>query len=422
MTGGPPLHPKDSLRVAKGQRPVLKTVPNSCARPHLLCLSHLRWDFVTQRPQHLMTRAAREHEVTFFEEPLVDANAPATGALRTTQDEGVRVVTPILRPDMDAADRTEALRALLDRALPTGGDVDVAWYYSPMMLAISRHLQPDVTVYDCMDELSAFLHAPAELRALEAELMDRADLVFTGGLSLFDARKNRHPSVHCFPSSIDREHFGRARLPQPDPEAQAHIPHPRVGFFGVIDERMDLDLVERTAREAHELHFVLLGPVVKIDPARLPRLPNIHWLGKQSYQDLPKFLAHWDVGWMPFALNDATRFISPTKTPEFLAAGVPLVSTPVRDVVRSWGIDGLVRIASADTMVMSLRAELRGLRPTRKAQIEAALAAGSWDRTWGAMADLIRRELALQSTAVLIPQVQAGKGSSRRSQPVQEAS
>lgn len=166
----------------------------------------------------------------------------------------------------------------------------------------------------------------------------------------------------------------------------------------------------------------MLGPVVKIDTARLPRLPNIHWLGKQSYQDLPKFLAHWDVGWMPFALNDATRFISPTKTPEFLAAGVPLVSTPVRDVVRSWGIDGLVRIASAETMVMSLRAELRGLRPTRKAQIEAALAAGSWDRTWGAMADLIRRELALQSTAVLIPQVQAGKGSGRRTQPVQEAS
>jgi hypothetical protein len=387
-----------------------------------LCLSHLRWDFVTQRPQHLMTRAAREYEVIFFEEPLADASAPAEGDLRTVQDGGVRIVTPILRPDMDSADRTEASRALLDRALPPGAEIDVAWYYSPMMLEISRHLQPDVTVYDCMDELSAFLHAPAELRALEAELMARADLVFTGGLSLFDARKNRHPSVHCFPSSIDREHFGRARLKQPDPEAQAHIPHPRVGFFGVIDERMDLDLVERTAREAPELHFVMLGPVVKIDPERLPRLPNIHWLGKQSYEDLPKFLAHWDVGWMPFALNDATRFISPTKTPEFLAAGVPLVSTPVRDVVRSWGIDGLVRIASADTMVMSLRAELRGLRPTRKAQIEAALAAGSWDRTWGAMADLIRRELALQSTAVLIPQVRAGKGSGRRTHPVQEAS
>lgn len=423
MTGIAPNRP-NAAHLANDKKRALQIVPSTPApRPHLICLSHLRWDFVTQRPQHLMSRAAQQYDVTYFEEPIPNPDAPASGALRIVVDGQVRVVTPVQRPEeMQAADRDDHLRALLNMALPKGEQPDVAWYYSPMMMAFSRDLQASVTVYDCMDELSAFLGAPAELRQMEAALMDCADLVFTGGFSLFDARKNSHPSVHCFPSSIDREHFGRARLSQPDPEPQAHIKYPRVGFFGVIDERMDLDLVARTAREAPDLQFVMLGPVVKIDPATLPQLPNIHWLGKQSYQDLPRFLAHWDVGWMPFALNEATRFISPTKTPEFLAAGVPLVSTAVRDVVRGWGINGLVRIACADTMVRSLRAELRGLRPERRAQIEAALASGSWDRTWASMADLINRELALQSTQPLIPNMTTGTRSSNQSRPVQEAS
>jgi glycosyltransferase involved in cell wall biosynthesis len=423
LTGVPPYLPKGPSVVPQ-RKPALQVVPAKPApRPQLLCLSHLRWDFVTQRPQHLMTRAARQFEVTFFEEPVEDPDAPSAGFLRSVTDGPVRVVTPFLRPeDMQSDSRNSLLRGLVTQAMPEGQEPDVAWYYSPMMLAFSEHLRASVTVYDCMDELSAFLGAPAEQREMEAALMDRADLVFTGGFSLFDARKDKHPSVHCFPSSIDRAHFGRARLAQPDPEPQAHIKHPRVGFFGVIDERMDLDLVARTARDAPDLQFIMLGPVVKIDPASLPRLPNIHWLGKQSYEDLPRFLAHWDVGWMPFALNEATRFISPTKTPEFLAAGVPLVSTAVRDVVRGWGIDGLVRIACADTMVLSLRAEQRGLRPARRAQIEAALASGSWDRTWAAMAELINRELAPQPTQPVIPHVTSGARPSGQSRPVQEAS
>jgi glycosyltransferase involved in cell wall biosynthesis len=423
LTGFAPYLSKAPVLVPKKERP-LKAVPSpSEPRSQLLCLSHLRWDFVTQRPQHLMIRAAKQYDVTFFEEPVPDPNAPALGALRILHDGNVRIVTPVLPPEtMEKADRNDLLRVLLDRSLGPDGQPQVAWYYSPMMLEISRHLQPAITVYDCMDELSAFLNAPPALRALEEELMDRADLVFTGGYSLYDARKNRHPSVHCFPSSIDREHFGLARLSQPDPDLQADIPHPRVGFFGVIDERMDLDLVARTAREAPDLHFVMLGPVVKINPASLPRLPNIHWLGKQDYKDLPRFLAHWDVGWMPFALNEATRYISPTKTPEFLAAGVPLVSTAVRDVVRGWGIDGLVRIACADTMVLALRSELRGLGSARRAQIEAALASGSWDQTWASMAALIQREQALQSSTPPISKVSSGSKSTKPSRPVQEAS
>ncbi len=372
--------------------PPRNDLPRSDERPLLLCLSHLRWDFVTQRPQHLMRRAAAEFDVIFFEEPVADPEVPEEGSLRVVRDDGVRVATPHLRPEtIGAPGAKHLLHRLLDRSL-SHRQPTVAWYYSPMMLSFSRHLRPVVTVYDCMDELSAFLHAPKALRIFEGELMERADLVFTGGVSLYEARKDLHPSVHCFPSSIDREHFARALEPQPDPESQAEIPHPRVGFFGVIDERMDLDLVASTARGAPDLQFVMIGPVVKIDPAVLPHAANIHWLGRCAYEDLPGHLAHWDLGWMPFALNDATRFISPTKTPEFLAAGLPLVSTAVRDVERGWGRAGLVEIADAETMIAALRAQLGEPDPVRASMIDAVLSKGSWNRTWRDMSDLLTDE------------------------------
>ena len=368
--------------------------PDGAARPSLLCLSHLRWDFVTQRPQHLMRRAGNDFVVTFFEEPLAELSAPPTGTVRLARDGNVRIVTPLLPPSVLGTSREpRLLRSILDRCLGMRRGPLIAWYYSPMMLGFTRDLHPAVTVYDCMDELSAFLNAPDELRAMEDELMARADLVFTGGYSLQDARKDRHPSVHCFPSSVERPHFAQARKGQPDPEAQAHIPHPRVGFFGVVDERMDLALVDRAARESPDLQFVMIGPVVKIDPKSLPQRPNIHWLGRQDYQDLPAFLSNWDLGWMPFALNEATRFISPTKTPEFLAAGLAVVSTAVRDVIRAWGSAGLVRIACADTMTLALKSELVGGFGPRRKRIDAALAKGSWDRTWQDMAALVAEEL-----------------------------
>jgi glycosyltransferase involved in cell wall biosynthesis len=215
-------------------------------------------------------------------------------------------------------------------------------------------------------------------------------VVFTGGLSLQDAKQGAHPNVRCFPSSIEMEVFAKARQPQAEPAAQAGIPTPRVGFFGVIDERMDLALVAEVAAAAPDLQFVMLGPVVKIDPATLPQAANIHWLGQQSYADLPKFMAHWQAGWMPFALNEATRFISPTKTPEFLAAGLPLASTAVPDVVRTYGEAGFVTIADASTMVGALRGLLKPRNPREQARIDAFLARGSWDRTWAGMAGHIR--------------------------------
>ncbi len=370
------------------------------ARPVLLCLSHLRWDFVFQRPQHLMTRAAAEHEVIFLEEPLhQDVAEPRLDLSPRTG--GVTVAQPIL-PHGTAPDAAVAAqRILLDQLLAarTGRPL-IAWFYTPMALAFAGHLHPDVTVYDCMDELSAFRGAPPAMIEMERRLIARADLVFTGGRSLYEAKRGRHPRVHCFPSSIDTAHFGQARLGPAEPEAMRGLKHPRLGFFGVIDERMDIDLVAKLAALRPGWSFVMVGPVVKIDEAALPRAANIHWLGGRGYADLPAHLAHWDIGFMPFALNESTRFISPTKTPEFLAAGLPVVSTPVIDVVRDYGDAGLVEIAD-DAASMAAKVELMLARDRGPwlARVDAQLARNSWDITWARMAGLIRDAATPQAPA-----------------------
>ncbi|MCX8509908.1 MAG: hypothetical protein ORN49_13700 [Rhodobacteraceae bacterium] len=354
------------------------------SRPRLLCLSHLRWDFVTLRPHHLMRRAARRFDVLFWEEPRAVADAPSGGRLERAWDGEVQILTPLLPPRLIGTDAAEpVLRALLDGCLDGGTGPLVLWHSAPMMVGISRHLRPAVTVYDCVEAVSAL---PA---ALESELVGRADLIFTGGHSLQEAWQRLHPAVHCFPSAVERGHFARARLPQPDPEAQAHIPHPRVGFCGVIDQRLDLALVVRTARDSSHIHFVMVGPVTGIDPAHLPKAHNLHWLGRQDYKDLPHFMANWQVGWMPYLVNEDTRYLSPVQTPEFLAAGLPLISTAIHDVIRIWGAAGLVRIADRDTMTLILQTELKHRPLARSPRIDATLARSSWDDTWAEMEALI---------------------------------
>lgn len=255
-----------------------------------------------------------------------------------------------------------------------------------MALGFSSQLNAAVTVYDCMDELSHFLHAPRELREREQELFRIADVVFTGGISLFEVKREQHRNVHAFPSSIDVSHFQQARESQPDPADQAQIPHPRAGFIGVIDERLDTVLIGEVARLRPNVHFVLIGPVVKIDPATLPQAPNLHYLGGKQYAELPAYLAGWDVALMPFAINDATRFISPTKTPEYLAAGKPVVSTPIRDVVRGYGEEGLVEIAGdPESFATAIDRALDPPKAEWRERVEQKLAAGSWDLTWNAM-------------------------------------
>jgi UDP-galactopyranose mutase len=362
------------------------------ARPALLCFSHLRWNFVYQRPQHLLTRFARTHRVYYMEEPVATPDAqPWLERMETA--EGVTVLVPHLPPDCDAEQAARHQRALLDAALRDDAvRPSVLWYYTPMSLAFSGHLAADAVVYDCMDELSAFRGAPPQLTAREAQLLQRADLVFTGGHSLYEAKRGRHHNVHAFPSSVDVAHFRQAREALECPADQRDIAGPRMGFYGVLDERFDIDLVARIAGLRPSWQFIFVGPVVKIDPATLPRAANIHYLGPKRYEELPAYLAGWDVALMPFAINESTRFISPTKTPEFLAAGKPVVSTPITDVMRAYGDCPMVRIArDAQSFVHAAEAALDDSRDRAALgrAADAALADLSWDRTWTEMGALL---------------------------------
>jgi UDP-galactopyranose mutase len=261
-----------------------------------------------------------------------------------------------------------------------------------------------------MDELSAFRGAPPGLLRNEAELLRHADLVFTGGQSLYEAKRDRHPSVHAFPSSVDVPHFATARRGLEEPADQAPIAHPRMGFFGVVDERMDLELLAAVADLRPDWQLIILGPVVKIDPAHLPRRANLHFLGGKPYTQLPAYVAGWDVALMPFARNESTRFISPTKTPEYLAAGKPVVSTSIRDVVRPYGDLGLVRIADTpEDFVRACEAALTEDRATWLPRVDAHLASMSWDTTWAGMKALLDGATRLpmgedeKSTAISVP-------------------
>ena len=360
-----------------------------CLQPDILCLSHLRWHFVFQRPQHLLTRFAQERRCYYVEEPQYDADAAPH--LEMQRSQGVTVAVPHLPAGCSARDATHMQRELLDQLIAREGiDRYVLWYYTPMALAFSSHLQPQAIVFDCMDELSAFANAPAALKYYEVELLRRADVVFTGGYSLYQAKRNRHPNVHALPSSVDVAHFAQARTLTLDPPDQAPIGRPRLGFFGVMDERMDLGLVAGVAAARPDWQIVLIGPVVKIDPATLPIAPNIHYLGSKPYDELPHYIAGWDVALLPFARNDATRFISPTKTPEYMAAGKPVVSTSIRDVVRPYGEQGLVRIAdTVPAFLEAIDAALAEDATARLRQADASLRQTSWDGTWARMRHLL---------------------------------
>ena len=362
----------------------------------MICFSHLRWDFVYQRPQHLISRFAKDRRVFFIEEPIFhDGNAEMRVSRR---EDNLHVVVPHLPHGSSPGDTDSGLRILVDQLIDEHQIRDhVSWYYTPMMLGWSRHLTPTAVVYDCMDELSAFKNAPRELIDNEKELMALADHVFTGGRSLYEAKRERHESVHCFPSSIDVEHFSKARNVDEDPEDQKAIPHPRIGFFGVIDERSDLVLLEKIAEMRPDWHFVMIGPVVKIDDADLPRAGNIHYLGGKNYNELPEYVGGWDVAMMPFALNESTRFISPTKTPEYLAAGLPVVSTPVRDVVRPYGEEGLVQIASTpEEFVEAIENAMGEDADERDRRVGEFLADMSWDKTYRLMAELLDKAASTQ--------------------------
>jgi UDP-galactopyranose mutase len=335
--------------------------------------------------------------VVFWEEPMeIGRGDTALLKVRSADDyPNVRIVTPHLPSGTSEDARVAALKRLLDAYTAGLSRPLIAWYYTPMMLPFSRHLDVSVTVFDAMDELSKFRFAPAQLLELEQELIDRADLVFTGGSSLYEAKKGRHDSVHLFPSSVDRKHFAKARNTLAEPQDQAEIRRPRLGFYGVIDERFDTELLDQVAAMRPDWSFVMIGPVVKISEQDLPKRPNIHYLGGKKYEQLPAYLSGWDVALMPFAMNESTQFISPTKTPEYLAGGKPVVSTPVRDVVRHYGqLEGVGIASDAESFVAECERMLKLPRNGEwLAEADLLLSATSWATTQGRMEALIAEKL-----------------------------
>ena len=356
---------------------------------NLLCFSHLRWDFVYQRPQHLLTRFSDIAAVYFLEEPIFGkTDVPYLTFSQRLPD--LWVCVPHLADGLTKDEVNAQLRELI-RVFFVNKKLDefIFWYYTPMALEFSSHLSPGLTVYDCIDELSAFKFAPEKLKSLEKNLLNKADIVFTGGHSLFESKKNLHANIHPFPSSIDKKHFGQARKRNAEPVDQANIKGPKIGFYGVIDERFDIDLIREIAVKRPDWNIVLIGPVVKIDPKTLPRESNIHYLGAKSYAQLPAYLSGWDVAMVPFLLNESTRFISPTKTPEYLCAGRPVVSTPIRDVVNPYGKNKLVSIGKNGSDFVEAIAYWLKMNNKKEwlSSVDKFLLTNSWDLTCADMTD-----------------------------------
>jgi glycosyltransferase involved in cell wall biosynthesis len=368
--------------------------------PDIICLSHLRWDFVYQRPQHLLSRFARRARVFFFEEPIF-SDKPTRLDISRREDNLFVVVPHISHSDKKNRNVADIQREMLSGLIDGNSIKDfVLWFYTPMAMDFAAHLTPSATIFDCMDELSAFKFAPPELIENERRLMEKADVVFTGGQSLFEAKRDRHHNIHAFPSSIDTKHFNQARTITEEPPDQVSIPHPRFGFCGVIDERMNIEMLREMAELRPEWQFVMIGPVAKIQEEDLPRRENIHYLGGKDYKDLPGYIAGWDVAIMPFAMNESTKYISPTKTPEYLAAGKPVVSTPIRDVVRPYGDLGLVYIAStAEEFIAACENALKDDMYGKLQKTDEFLSYNSWDTTFSKMKSLIDETIAKSNKA-----------------------
>lgn len=307
--------------------------------------SHLRWDFVWQRPQQILSRLATNHPVLFVEEPIFGNFATIGLEISNPHPNVIRVVPHIDDVYAGAYDQaTEMVRDFLLEELKTNSTLadlfknPVLWFYTPMPAPIMLGEFDEVSVvYDCMDELAQFKDAPADIRNREQFLLKHADVVFTGGQKLYESKARVHSNVHFFGCGVDIKHFGKARLAKTAiADDLKKIPSPIAGYFGVIDERLDYGLIAHLAKAKPEWTFVMVGPVIKIDPVSLPRAPNLKWLGQRDYKELPHYLKAYDVCLMPFALNEATQYINPTKTLEYMAANKPILSTAVADVVKNF--------------------------------------------------------------------------------------
>jgi glycosyltransferase involved in cell wall biosynthesis len=379
----------------------------------LLAFSHWRWDFVQQRPQHLLSRLARRWPVVYIEEPVSHSDFNRLAVIDAS--DGVQVWRPHITGDARDDDQLPVLRKLLADAIQARGIRDYwLWFCTPMAVPLAGGLAPRGVVYDCMQELCSSVKAPRQLVQRENALFKMADLVFAAGRGIYNAKRHRHPEVHCFPNSVDAGHFAG---PHAEHAVQAAIPHPRLGYCGVIDERINLELIESVAKDRPEWNIIMAGPPDGIEAAALPRRDNIHWLGRRDYGELPALISGWDVCLMPYSLNETTRFISPAKTLEYMACGRPVVSTSIRDVVEAYG--QVIRIADtpegviADCEMLMQRTEAQ--REEHARALAGIVARTSWDTTANAMAELVAQadDLVDSSAAFVREQPAKAEGTER---------
>lgn len=360
---------------------------------NIVVFSHLRWEFVKQRPQHLLERLAKNGRILFFEEPIHFSEKDRGTAHVFEPSKNVTIIQPRIGGDSLIEELTPIVKNILNEY---GIEKPLLWFYSAAFSDIIQNLSYSAIVYDCMDELTAFKNAPSQLILQEKHLLKHADIVFTGGKSLYESKKEHHDNVYCFPSSVDKKHFDKSLLKAtPIPADLKEIPHPRVGFYGVIDERIDLELLNSTADACKGISFIMIGPVVKINPEDLPVRPNIHYLGSKKYSELPNYLKGFDIAWMPFALNEATKFISPTKTLEFMAAQKPIISTPIYDVVRDY--NNVVKIVQTPTEIKKAIQYYIKETAVQKAQrikmMKAICKKTSWDVTANSMKNIMQESI-----------------------------
>lgn len=369
----------------------------------LIVFSHLRWHFIYQRPQHLLTRLAQRYRVIYVEEPVKDPGQPRFE--RTTVAPQVELLKPLTPLEASGFhdDQLSVLKPMLDEFMHKELIDDyLVWFYTPMALPLLAQMRPRAVVYDCLDDWSALAGAPRQLQQREAALLKLADLVLTSGPSLYEAKREVHPHVLCLPSAVDAHHYApnnalaHTCLVKEARALQAHIPHPRLGFFGVIDERLNCALLRALARANPAWHIVMVGPVVSKDAASLPQEPNIHWIGPQRHELLPQIMTGWDICILPLAVNEATRYTSPSKVLEYMAAEKPIVSTPLSDVVSMYGDVVEVAADTADFIAACecVLNESRQRRAQRMSDMLTSVSRFSWEQSVSAILAELDEQLA----------------------------
>jgi glycosyltransferase involved in cell wall biosynthesis len=362
-------------------------LPDSSATPSahnydMVVFCHLRWQFVYQRPQHIISRMSKTMNVLVIEEPIDHTPAEENTANLMVIHDRLHILQPRVKDIVSIIPILQ--KYIKSQVIPIG------WFYSPSFVPLLKSRLFDTIVYDCMDELALFKGAPATLIDDERYLMAHADIVFTGGKSLYESKKKLHPNVHCFPSSVDELHFAQALNGIEVPADIAYLQSPIVGYFGVIDERIDLHLLQETAKKMPNVSFVMIGPLAKIEKSDLPREHNIYYLGMKSYSELPHYLKAFDIAMMPFALNDATKYISPTKTLEYMAAGKPIISTKITDVVKDYS-SCIQLVDNADEFICAIDYLLEHCDSlSMQAEYYEILKRTSWDATAGKMKSLLK--------------------------------